>query len=291
MTVGVLGAGSLGRGFAASLVRGGFETLVFDVVPEATRAACAAGASAAGDVGDLAARSDVVVVALPDTPEIEAAIDEAEPALRPGTAVLVMSTVAPETVVRLGARLEERLVDVLDCPVSGGPGRAESGDLAIMVGGATEAFDRVRPVLDALGGAVVHIGPLGHGEITKLANNLMGAVIIEGIAEGLAVLATAGVDVRRAADAIAGGSGSSWILREWVPETVFRGDYAKRFSLDLMCKDMRIVEALADELGVPVPALEVAHAAFARAVSAGHGDEDFARAIALHVEGAGGVLS
>jgi 3-hydroxyisobutyrate dehydrogenase-like beta-hydroxyacid dehydrogenase len=146
-------------------------------------------------------------------------------------------------------------------------------------------------VLDALGSTVVHVGPLGHGEITKLANNLMGAVIIEGIAEGLAFAAKAGVDVERAAQAIAGGSGSSWILREWLPETLFRGDFAKRFPLDLMCKDMRIVEAMAAELAVPVPALEIAHAAFARAVERGHGDEDFARAIDLHVRDAGGSLS
>jgi 2-hydroxy-3-oxopropionate reductase len=291
MRVAVLGAGSLGRGFAASLVRGGFVTTVFDTSETAVESATAVGATAVGSVAELALDADVLVVALPDTPQILEALGGVEGHLQPGGLVLVMSTVAPETVVELGARLAPAGVDVLDCPVSGGPGRAERGELAIMVGGGDEAFTRARGVLDALGSSVVHVGPLGHGAITKLANNLMGAVIVEGIAEGLAFAARAGVDVQRAAEAIAGGSGSSWILREWVPETVFRGDYAKRFSLDLMCKDMRIVEAMAAALGVAVPACAVAREAFERAVAEGHGDEDFSRAIALHAERSGARLS
>jgi len=290
VTVGVLGAGSLGRGFVASLVRAGFETGAYDVSPDARAAAEACGGRIAGSAADLARESDVVVVVLPDTPEIEAAVTEMEATLRDGSLLLVMSTVAPATVIGLGERLAPRGVDVLDCPVSGGPGRAAAGKLAIMVGGADEPVARAGPVLAALGSSVVHVGPPGHGAITKLANNLMGAVIVQGIAEGLALAAKAGVDVRRAAEAIAGGSGSSWLLREWLPDTLFRDDFAKRFSLDLMCKDMRIVESLARELGVPVPALEVAHAAFARAVDAGHGDEDFSRAIDLHLRTAGAAL-
>ena len=97
----------------------------------------------------------------------------------------------------------------------------------------------------------------------------MGAVIVSGIAEGLTLAAKAGADVRTVCEAIAGGSGSSWILREWIPETVFRGDYARRFSLDLMLKDMGLIEGLAGPLGVPTPALDVAAARFERAVAEG----------------------
>ncbi len=107
----------------------------------------------------------------------------------------------------------------------------------------------------------------------------MGAVIIEGIAEGLALRRPGGGRRPRAADAIAGGSGSSWILREWLPDTLFRGDFAKRFSLDLMCKDMRIVEAMADELGVACPRARGRTRGVRRGAVAepGHGDEDFSR--------------
>jgi 3-hydroxyisobutyrate dehydrogenase-like beta-hydroxyacid dehydrogenase len=290
MTCGVLGVGAIGRGFVTSLIRAGFEVAVHDVSAEATAAAEALGASSASSPASLAATSDVLLVAVPDTLEILTAAALLEDALRPGTLVLVMSTVAPATPVELGRRLEPRDVTVLDCPVSGGPDRAEAGELAVMVGGSEEGFRRARPVLDALGSQVVHVGPLGHGEIAKLANNLMGAAIVLGIAEGLALAAKAGADVERVCEAVAGGSGSSWILREWIPRTVLAGDYERRFSLDLMCKDMRLIDDLARELGVPIPAGALARETFERAVAAGYGGDDFSRAVALHAEAAGAPL-
>ena len=270
MRCGVIGTGALGRGIVASLARGGYPVLVHD-----RDALAAAGAERAG--GEAAASAGAVA-------------DEIGDEFAAGSVVVIVSTVSPETPVELGRQLAARGVDVLDCPISGGPARAEAGELAVMVGGDADALERIRPALEAIGSSVVHVGPLGHGQIAKLANNLMGAVIIEGIAEGLALAAKAGADVQRVSEAIAGGSGSSWILREWVPETVFAGDYDRRFSLDLMCKDMRIISAFAEELGVPVPGVEVARAAFERAVAQGFGNDDFSRAIQLHAEEAGADL-
>ena len=218
----------------------------------------------------VAAGSDAIFLILPDSPDIFAVVGEIGDDFAAGSVVVIISTVSPETPVELGRQLAPRGVDVLDCPISGGPvarrGRRARRDGRRRRGRRSSA---IRPALEAIGSSVVHVGPLGHGQIAKLANNLMGAVIIEGIAEGLALAAKAGADVQRVSEAIAGGSGSSWILREWVPETVFAGDYARRFSLDLMCKDMRIISAFAEELGVPVPGVEVARAAFERAVAAG----------------------
>jgi 3-hydroxyisobutyrate dehydrogenase-like beta-hydroxyacid dehydrogenase len=282
MRCGVIGTGALGRGIVASLARHGFAVTVHDHDPAAMTAAASAGGVAAASARELAAASDVLLLALPDSPQIFEVIGEIAGDLAAGTVVLIISTVTPDTPVALGRLLEPFDVQVLDCPISGGPGRAETGELAVMVGGDEAVFERIRPVLDAIGSRVVHIGPLGHGQIAKLANNLMGGVIIEGIAEGLALAAKAGADVRRVAEAIGGGSGSSWILREWIPETLFAGDYERRFSLDLMCKDMAIISALADELGVEVPAAEVARTAFERAVAEGFGNDDFSRAIQLH---------
>jgi 3-hydroxyisobutyrate dehydrogenase-like beta-hydroxyacid dehydrogenase len=159
-----------------------------------------------------------------------------------------------------------------------------------MVGGPTEVFERCRPVLEVLGDHLVHVGPTGHGELAKLVNNLMGAVIVSGIAEGLALAVKAGADVQTVSEAIAGGSGSSWILREWIPETVFRGDYARRFSLDLMLKDMGLIGALAARLGVSTPALDVAAARFERAVDEGYGGSDFSLVVALGARDAGAEL-
>ncbi len=290
MRCGVIGTGALGRGIVASLARNRFPVLVHDRDPEAAAEAARAGGTAAAFAGELAAGSDALLLILPDSGDVFEVMDAIASELAAGAIVLIVSTVAPETPVELGRRLAPQGVHVLDCPISGGPARAETGSLSVMVGGDAEVFERARPVLAAIGSTVVHIGPLGHGQIAKLANNLMGAVIIEGISEGLALAAKAGADVQRVSEAIAGGSGSSWILREWVPETVFAGDYARRFSLDLMCKDMRIISAFAEQLGVPVPGVEVARAAFERAVERGFGGDDFSRAIQLHAADAGADL-
>jgi 3-hydroxyisobutyrate dehydrogenase-like beta-hydroxyacid dehydrogenase len=134
------------------------------------------------------------------------------------------------------------------------------------------------------------VGPTGHGEIAKLVNNLMGAVIVLGIAEGLALAAASGADVERVCEAVAGGSGSSWILREWIPDTVFRGDYERRFSLDLMKKDMGVIADLARGAGVRTPALALATATFDRAIAAGYGSSDFSVVAALAAQDAGTVL-
>jgi 3-hydroxyisobutyrate dehydrogenase-like beta-hydroxyacid dehydrogenase len=287
MRCGVIGTGALGRGIVASLARNGFAVTVHDSDASATAAAARAGGVPAASASELAGAVDALLLVLPDSPQIFEVIGEIAGELAPETAVLIISTVSPETPVELARLLEPRGVHVLDCPISGGPRRAEMGELAVMVGGDEAVFERIRPVLEAIGSRVVLIGPLGHGQIAKLANNLMGGVIIEGIAEGLALAAKAGADVRRVAEAIGGGSGSSWILREWIPETLFAGDYARRFSLDLMCKDMGIISALADELGVEVPAAEIARAAFERAVAEGFGSDDFSRSIQLHAQRAG----
>ena len=269
-----------------SLARAGFPVEVYDIDPEA---AAATGVPVADSLEALAGKADVVLLSLPDTPQIEDALAGGlEQGLRPGSVLIVTSTVSPETPVELEARLTG--VHVLDAPVSGGPVKAAAGELAIMVGGPREVFERCRPVLEALSGHLVHVGPTGHGELAKLVNNLMGAVIVSGIAEGLSLAAKAGADVRTVCEAIAGGSGSSWILREWIPETVFRGDYARRFSLDLMLKDMGLIEALAGPLGVPTPALDVAAARFERAVAEGYGGSDFSLIVALSARDAGAEL-
>jgi 3-hydroxyisobutyrate dehydrogenase-like beta-hydroxyacid dehydrogenase len=288
---GVVGAGAIGRGLSASLVRAGAVVAVYDVDEHALRRAVESGATPVASPAELARAAEVVFLALPDTPEIFAAVDDGlSGALRPGSTVIITSTVSPETPRELERLLAPAGVDVLDAPVSGGPVRAAAGELAIMVGGPEELFESRREVLEALASHLVHVGPTGHGELAKLVNNLMGAVIVLGIAEGLALAAKAGTDVRRVCEAIAGGSGSSWILREWIPDTVFRGDYERRFSLDLMRKDMGLIEGLAGDLGVAVPAVELARATFEEAIAAGFGDRDFSVIAALQAEAAGTEL-
>jgi 3-hydroxyisobutyrate dehydrogenase-like beta-hydroxyacid dehydrogenase len=287
---GVLGTGAVGLGMVESLVRAGYSVSAFDLDGPALTAAVELGADAAASPGELAERSDYVLLALPDTPEILDAAAALEGRLLAGSVVLLMSTVAPETPLELARRFAPAGVEVLDAPISGGPVTARAGELAIMVGGSPAAYERARPLLEALGSSVVHVGPLGHGEIAKLVNNLMGVEIVVAIAEGLTLAAKAGLDVERLCEAVAGGSGASWILREWIPDTVFKGDYRRRFSLDLMRKDLRLIADLAARLEVPVESLEGATAAIQGAIDAGYGGSDFSILVALAAQAAGTEL-
>ncbi len=284
VAVGVVGVGALGRAFATRLRDAGFRVAVHDPGEEARAWARATGLEVAGTPRELAAASETVLLAVPDTPEILEALegpDGLAAGVRAGTTVVVMSTVSPDTPLELDRRLAPHGVGVVDAPVSGGPEAAATGELAIMVGGADEDVAAVRPVLTALGSHVVHVGPTGHGELAKLVNNLVGAAIAVATAEGLALAARTGLDLERTREALVGGSGGSWILEHWLPGTAFRGDYRRRFGIDLMCKDLGLITDLATRLGVDTPSLGLARTAFDEARREGHGGDDFS--IVVHL--------
>ena len=286
---GVVGVGALGAVVAARLATEGFEVVAHDLDRERVAALAEAGVGAAASARDLAQCSDIVLVVLPDTPDVEAALrgeDGLEAGLRDGSALLLVSTVKPATPQELARRLAPRGVDVLDTPVSGGPVAARTGGLAIMAGGADAAYARCLPVLEALG-RPVHVGPIGHGEIAKLANNLMGSVIALGIAEGLVLAAKAGADLDKVREAISGASGESWILSQWMPRTVLAGRIDADFAVRLMVKDMGVLSDYAQELGVRLRAGKLARETFTELSAAGHGGHDFSVLVALALAEAG----
>ena len=289
---GVVGVGTLGAAIAVRLASQGLPVTAHDIDPARAEALAEHGVAAAASPRELAERSDVVLLLLPDTPEVLEALegeDGLEAGLAEGSAVLLSSTVTPATPQELAERLGKRGVELLDTPVSGGPVAARDGSLRIMVGGSEEGFERARPLLEAVG-RPVHVGPVGHGEIAKLANNLMGSVIVLGIAEGLALAAKAGADLDRVREAIGGGSGSSWILEEWMPRTVLAGNTEAHFAVRLMAKDMRLVGEYADQLGVAHAAGELARETFDRVHADGYGDRDFSVLVALRAAEAGAPL-
>ncbi len=289
---GVVGAGAIGGNLAARLAETGLEVSIYDLDAARAESLAASGVTAAGSARALAERSQVVLLALPDSPQVLACLDGEdglEAGLRSGSAVLLMGTVDPETPVLLEQRLRPLGVEVLDAPVSGGPVAARRGELAIMVGASERAYARCRDVLERMGRAV-HVGEVGAGETTKLVNNLMGAVIAVGIAEGLALAAKSGIDVERAREAIAGGSGGSWILSEWLPRTVLSDPDATHFAIDLMCKDMRLVRELAERLEVPLQAGALAERTFTELRDAGDGGRDFSILVKRRAEAVGASL-
>jgi 3-hydroxyisobutyrate dehydrogenase-like beta-hydroxyacid dehydrogenase len=290
--VGVLGVGSLGAGIAERLAAQGFAVTATDLDAGRVAALAPHGIAGAATPRELAGASDVLLVLLPDTPDVLAALDGddgLERGLQEGTVLVLVSTVDPATPPMLADRLAPLGVTVVDAPVSGGPVVARQGELAIMVGADDEAYARVAPVLEAYG-KPVHVGPVGHGEVAKLANNLMGAVIVLGIAEGLALAARAGADLDRVREAVTGGSGASWILSDWVPRTVLAGELDAHFAVRWMSKDTALIAAYAERLGVPLEAGALAQRTFDEVLAAGHGDKDFSVLVALRAQAAGAPL-
>lgn len=289
----MIGAGSIGASVARHLASVGASVSAFDIDAARTSSLAASGVTPAATPRALAGQSTVVILALPNTPDVLACLDGEdglEAGLSEGACVLLMSTVDPAAARSLAARLAPLGVELLDTPVSGGPVAARAGTLTIMAGGSEAGFARCRTLLECLGDHVVHVGPVGHGETTKLVNNLMGAVIAIGIAEGLTLAAKAGIDVERARQAIVGGSGSSWILSEWIPRTALGDPSQTHFAVDLMCKDMGLVRELAASLDVPLQAGALAQRTFAELQQAGDGGRDFSVLLTRRAEAAGATL-
>lgn len=291
--VGVLGAGSIGGSAAARFASQGVEVTVFDIDAERAAALAGDGVAAAANARELAAGAEVIFLALPNTPHIESALagnDGLRAGLREGTLVCLLSTIDPDEARRIGDELAEAGAELLDTPVSGGPVAARAGELTIMAGGSDAAFERAKPLLALLSNHLVHVGPLGAGETAKLVNNLMGSVIVLGIAEGVALAAKAGLDVERTLEAIAGASGSSWILDTWIPRTILKDPSETHFAVELMAKDMGLVRELAEENGVPLEAGALAEKTFTALRDAGDGARDFSILLARRAEAAGASL-
>ncbi len=291
--VGILGAGSIGGSAAARFASQGVEVATFDIDAEKVAALAAEGVAAAASARELAEGAEVIFLALPNTPHIESALsgdDGLRAGLREGTLVCLLSTIDPAEARRIGAELAEAGAELLDTPVSGGPVAARAGELTIMAGGSDQAFEQGRPLLELLSNHLVHVGPLGAGETAKLVNNLMGSVIVLGIAEGVALAAKAGLDVERTLEAIAGASGSSWILDTWIPRTILKDPSETHFAVELMAKDMGLVRELAEENGVALEAGALAEKTFTELRDSGDGARDFSILLARRAEAAGATL-
>ena len=282
--VGVIGAGAMGMGVVASLLRAGFDTRVRDILPEAEREAAARGATCEPSPAALVRACDVAIVLVVDAGQVETVLfgaDGAAPALAGGRVVLLASTLDPDYVTALAPRVAAHGGVLVDAPVSGGPRRAHDGTMTMMVAGDEAARARCAPVLAAIAGTVFHVGAQpGHAARFKIVNNLLAAVNLAAGAEALALAAKAGLDPRLVVDVVNASSGGSWIFADRMPRAL-AGDYAPRAAARILTKDVGIAAAFAQRHGVPAPFAAAAHAAFAATVAAGYGDDDDA-AIVRH---------
>jgi 3-hydroxyisobutyrate dehydrogenase len=254
--VGFIGLGIMGRGMARNLFKAGFELRVWNRTPERMALLAAEGAKTAQNPADLAAQCDILITCVSDTPDVEAVLlGESPPGairgLRPGSLVIDMSTISPHATRALAERLRARGVHMLDAPVSGGSEGAARGTLSIMVGGPAEQVARARPVFEAMGKAITHVGGHGDGQMVKLVNQILVVGHALAMSEALLFAQAGGLDLRQTLDAVKAGAAGSWMLSNRGPQIIER-DFRPGFTVDLQQKDVRLVLAAADQMGVPV---------------------------------------
>jgi 3-hydroxyisobutyrate dehydrogenase len=289
--LGFLGLGAIGTPMAAHLARRG-ELIVWNRTSgRAVEFARRHGAGTAVSPRETASRVEVLITCLPTSREVEGLLDGPDgllAGLRPGTLFLDCTSGDPATSRRIAARLAERGVAFADAPVSGGTNGAEAGTLTIMVGADDGTFARARPVLEAFGSRIEHVGPVGAGHAMKAVNNALLAVNILAVGEGLAVLAKAGVTPRVAVDVLNQSSGRSFVSQSLVPERVLTGLWPRTFRLALLDKDVGIARELLRETGVEAPMLGLTGELLTGARSALGEEADYLEAIRL-VEAQAGV--
>jgi 3-hydroxyisobutyrate dehydrogenase-like beta-hydroxyacid dehydrogenase len=289
--VGFIGLGIMGSRMAANVARAGFELTVWNrSVEKARRLAEDHGAHVADTPAGVASASDIVitmVVAGDDARAVLLGPDGAVTGARENTLFVDMSTIGPTAARRLAGDLSARGMRFLDAPVSGSSPKAEDGTLTIMAGGEADDFERARPVLDAMGELVVHVGPLGHGQMVKLLNNSLAAANTLAAAEALIAARAAEVDLDAFVHVVGAGSGASAMLA-LKAGPMREHDFAPLFKLEHMLKDVHLCLDETERSGVPFPSAAHAREVLAAAMGRGLGDQDFAALVEV-VEGFAGT--
>ncbi len=285
MRVGFIGLGIMGKPMSRNLIRAGHQLTVYDILPQPVEEMAAAGAFAAKSARDAASRSEVIITMVPDGPEVEAAVLGPEGALegaKPGSIIVDMSSISPIVAQKVGAACAAKGVEFLDAPVSGGEPKATDGSLAIMAGGRQDVFDRLLPLFQAMGSSATLTGPVGAGNVTKLANQMMVAVNIAAMGEALVLATRAGLDPEVVVNAVKGGLAGSAVLNAKAPMVIAR-NFKPGFRIRLHQKDLRNALLAAESMKVSLPFTSLAQQVLVALMNSGRGDLDHS-AIATFLE-------
>ena len=284
MKIGFVGTGTMGQPMLSNLLKKGHSVVAYDIVEAMLEGAVKRGATRAGSASEAAKASEVVITMLPSSSHVEAAYLGAGGVLEgiaSGRLCIDMSTADPAASRRVAEAAKKRGVRFIDAPVSGGVPRAEEGTLAIMVGGEPRDFEEAKPVLACLGANIIHVGPVGSGEVAKICNNLIAGVAAVAVSEAFRIAEGFGVDPKILTDVISKSSGNTWVMEHAhpVPGLVAKApanrDYAPGFMTDLMAKDLGLAVSAARELRVPVFVAPAAQQLLRLASSQGLGRKDF----------------
>lgn len=286
----VVGLGSMGMGVATSLLRAGFETTGCDVSEAAMTRFVEAGGKANGDPAKAADGADVVITVVVNASQTETVLfgdHGVVAAMAKGGVVLSLATMGPDMARGFEERVQAQGRDYIDAPISGGAGKAAAGQLTIMASGRPEAFDKVRPVLDAIAQKVYELGDrAGIGASFKIVNQLLAGVHIAAACEAITFAKALGLDIDKVYEVITASAGNSWMFENRVPH-ILEGDYAPRSAIDIFTKDLGIVSDIGRDLKFPLSIASTALQMFIMTSAAGMGRDDDASVARLLAQVAG----
>jgi 2-hydroxy-3-oxopropionate reductase len=283
LKVGYIGLGLMGKSIARNILKAGFPLVVHNRSQVAVDELVAEGAKRADSPAEVASQVDVVFTNLPDTPDVELVVIEKKgiyETARPGLIFVDNSTIKPAAARFIASRLAEKGVLALDAPVSGGDIGARNATLTIMVGGSAEALEKVRPVFNAIGKTITHVGDAGSGQIAKAANQIMVAAQMVAMAELLIFAQKAGADPRKVVDAIKAGAAQCWTL-DVKPQRLFAGNRQPGFKASMQTKDLNIIMETAREYGIPLPSTAVDTQLYTAMLQSGKGNLDNSAVISV----------
>ena len=288
--IGFIGVGNMGGPMVVNLIGAGHAVTAFDPVAAALEKARAAGAEVAASAGQAAAAGEIVISMLPagvHVREVYLADDGAIAAAQPGALFIDCSTIDVESARAVNSAAADAGFAMLDAPVSGGIAGAEAGTLTFMVGGSEEAFARAAPLLEAMGGKIIHAGPAGNGQVAKLCNNMILGITMIGVAESFMLAKRLGLDWQKLFDISSQASGSCWAMLNHLPvpgiveTSAANRDYKPGFSAAMMHKDLKLAEQAAIAAGAAIPLGAQAAALYTLFVNAGNADLDYSAIIKL----------
>jgi 3-hydroxyisobutyrate dehydrogenase len=251
MRYGFIGLGNLGGHLASSLLRAGLAVTVHDKDPRLAADLLAAGADWADNAADVTTGADAVITCLPSPTISEAVMRTVWPAMTPGTAWIEMSTLGRDDILRMAALAAEHGVAALECPVTGGVHLARSGEITVLVGGDPALAERHAAALNAMGGKVLHMGPLGAAAVIKVITNMLAFIHLVADGEALMLAKRAGLDLGKSWEAITASSGTSFV-HETEGQLILNGSYDIAFTMDLALKDLGFAMGFGQEFGVPL---------------------------------------
>ncbi len=283
--VGFIGLGVMGKPMARNLIEAGHELVLYSRTRASVDEVAGDGATAASSAREVADRAGVVILMLPDSPQVREVLEGNDgllAAAREGTLVIDMSTISPVVTREIAAECGERGIGWVDAPVSGGDVGAREATLSIMAGGSDEDFARAKPLFEALGKTIVHVGPVGAGQVVKACNQVVVALTIEAVSEALVLGSKAGVDPATIIEVLSGGLAASKVM-EVRGRNFLEHDFTPGFRVDLHHKDLGIALATAREYGVALPSTAAVDQMLQALRSNGRGDRDHS-ALLTHIE-------